>query len=531
MFPEAGGSAAFAREGFNELASFLTGWAMCLGADRAHGARRAVRAPLPERVLGAACDTPWDVAGALVVIGVVAAVNVRGLEPSASASAFLGLVDLVVQVLLVVLGASSSSAPSRSARTCTSASAPSLEQLILACAVAMVAYTGIDTIGGMAGEARDPDPRPAAGARPPACSARWWRCTSRLSPDRASHGHVAYAGARDRGAAAAPRVLERAWLCRRPAGGRHAAGHGDAAVTSLLPPELLARAAPPAARARRGAAPRLRDPLRRDRLRRGRGRRPGDPAGRPPAARASWRARTCTGRCSRSRASRSSVVAMRWRDPARYRPFQVPVNIPVDGRRIPVLAIAGAAATASAWVAVVLLEPGPRTLGSCMDPDRRCRLCGLSPPPRAQPHRAHPASCPARSRGSRSSSRRSSSRSTPTRPTSRPTSSRSPPTWRPSAGASLVLLAFTADPAVRGDGHGDRRPRGERRAPRGPGAGDRRAVRDPRPHDPSAYARSRRLDPGRGHPARLAGDPAARRPASTPDMSPAASWPRPGSGS
>jgi nucleotide-binding universal stress UspA family protein len=59
-----------------------------------------------------------------------------------------------------------------------------------------------------------------------------------------------------------------------------------------------------------------------------------------------------------------SVVAMRWRDPGRYRPFQAPLSIPVDGRRIPVLAILGAAFTASAWIAVVLLEPDARYLGS-----------------------------------------------------------------------------------------------------------------------------------------------------------------------
>ena len=59
-----------------------------------------------------------------------------------------------------------------------------------------------------------------------------------------------------------------------------------------------------------------------------------------------------------------SIIAMRWRDPLRYRPFEVPVNIPVDGRRVPVLAILGGAATAAAWVAVVVLEGGPRYLGS-----------------------------------------------------------------------------------------------------------------------------------------------------------------------
>ena len=174
MFPEAGGSAAFARQGWGELASFFTGWAMCL-ALIAVTALAALFVPHYLSVFwGPLARGPWDAVGALVVIAVVAAVNIRGLEQSASASVFLGLVDLIVQVLLVTLGAIFIFSPSQIGQNVHFGSAPSLEQLILACAVAMVAYTGIDTIGEMAAEAKDP-PRTSR-ARPPACSARWCRC-------------------------------------------------------------------------------------------------------------------------------------------------------------------------------------------------------------------------------------------------------------------------------------------------------------------------------------------------------------------
>ena len=106
---------------------------------------------------GPLATKPWDVVGGLVVIGVVAAVNVRGLEQSAGVTAFLGLVDLIAQALLVVLGAVFIFSPGQISQNVHLGAAPSLEQLILACAVAMIAYTGIDTIGEMAGEARDPD--------------------------------------------------------------------------------------------------------------------------------------------------------------------------------------------------------------------------------------------------------------------------------------------------------------------------------------------------------------------------------------
>jgi hypothetical protein len=59
----------------------------------------------------------------------------------------------------------------------------------------------------------------------------------------------------------------------------------------------------------------------------------------------------------------ASIVVMRWRDPSRYRPFQVRGNIPFDARRVPVLPILGAACTAAAWLAVFVLEADARLAG------------------------------------------------------------------------------------------------------------------------------------------------------------------------
>ena len=132
MFSDAGGSASLAREGFNELASFLTGWAMCL-ALIALTALAALFVPHYLSVFWAPLATkPWDVVGGLAVIGVVAAANVRGVEPSASVTVFLGLVEVVAQVLLVVLGAIFIFSPEQIARNVHLGTAPSLKQLILA---------------------------------------------------------------------------------------------------------------------------------------------------------------------------------------------------------------------------------------------------------------------------------------------------------------------------------------------------------------------------------------------------------------
>ena len=59
-----------------------------------------------------------------------------------------------------------------------------------------------------------------------------------------------------------------------------------------------------------------------------------------------------------------AVIALRWRDPGRYRPVEAPVNIAFDGRRIPVVSILGAVCTTSAWLAVLVLEGDARYLGT-----------------------------------------------------------------------------------------------------------------------------------------------------------------------
>ena len=382
MFPEAGGSASFARQSGGEFASFVTGWAMCLVLI-ALTALAALFVPHYLSVFWAPLATrPWDVVGGLAVIGLVAAVNVRGLEQSASVTAFLGVVNLTTQVLLVVLGAAFIFDPGQIRQNVHFGAAPSLEQLILACAVAMIAFTGIDAIGEMAGETRDPDrdlPRAAGGvlgsavtlsvalslvammAMPVSRSASG-AYTTRLVQAPA-HGYLAYP------------VL--GIVSRLPL---HVFSKGLADVIGLLVAVMLVVTAYAAvtslSRLSHWLAQHHQLPARAAEL---------HPAYETPyVAIAGATAGAAALVIAQAGAGglgflagtyvyaallaftsvQISIVAMRWRDPARYRPFEVPVNIPVDGRRVPVLAIVGAIATASAWIAVVALEPGPRYLGS-----------------------------------------------------------------------------------------------------------------------------------------------------------------------
>src|SRR5919109_1831227 len=156
MFPEAGGASSFARHAFNEVASFFAGWALTLD----YIITIAISAFFVTHYLGAFFPAlrhnPGDIIGGIAVVAILAALNIRGLRESAKLNLFLAVVDLATQVLLVVVGAVLVLNPSLLVGQVHLGTAPSWSQLIFALSVAMVAYTGIETVSNMAEEARDP---------------------------------------------------------------------------------------------------------------------------------------------------------------------------------------------------------------------------------------------------------------------------------------------------------------------------------------------------------------------------------------
>jgi APA family basic amino acid/polyamine antiporter len=156
MFPEAGGSSSFARHAFNELASFFAGWALMLD----YIITIAISAFFVPHYLGAffpaLVHNPGGVIGGLIVIVLLAALNIRGLGESASLNVVLAVADLCTQLVLVVLGVVLVLNPSLLVNQVHLGTAPTWSNLIFALSVAMVAYTGIETISNMAEEAKDP---------------------------------------------------------------------------------------------------------------------------------------------------------------------------------------------------------------------------------------------------------------------------------------------------------------------------------------------------------------------------------------
>jgi basic amino acid/polyamine antiporter, APA family len=156
MFPEAGGSSSFARHAFNEFISFIAGWALSLD----YILTIAISAFFVPHYLGAFWPAlthgPGDVIGGLIVVAALAWLNIRGIGESAKLNFILALVDLTTQCAIIVIGFVFVLNPSLLVHQVHLGSAPSWSHVIFALSLAMLAYTGIETVSNMAEEARDP---------------------------------------------------------------------------------------------------------------------------------------------------------------------------------------------------------------------------------------------------------------------------------------------------------------------------------------------------------------------------------------
>ena len=156
MLPEAGGSSSFARQAFNELVSFIAGWALSLD----YILTIAISAFFVPHYLGAfwpaLTHPPGDVIGGLIVIVVLAWLNIRGIGESAKLNFFLAIADLATQCLIILIGVFLVLDPSRLVHQVDLGTVPTYKHLIFALSLSMLAYTGIETVSNMAEEARDP---------------------------------------------------------------------------------------------------------------------------------------------------------------------------------------------------------------------------------------------------------------------------------------------------------------------------------------------------------------------------------------
>jgi len=159
MYPEAGGSSLFARRAFNELLSFFTAWAQMLNYIITIAISAFFAAHYAGRFMWEGFnESPGDILFAVVTVMLLALVNVRGVKDAVSVNLVLAIVDFLSQVAIVALGFFLVFSPGVLLDNLDFfGETPTLTQFLLAIPIGTVAYTGIETISNMAGEARDED--------------------------------------------------------------------------------------------------------------------------------------------------------------------------------------------------------------------------------------------------------------------------------------------------------------------------------------------------------------------------------------
>lgn len=156
--PETGGAATFVRRAFNDLAGFVTGWALFLD----YVIVMALSALFMPHYLGAAIsapslrDAPWDALIGCLVIAAIAGVRLARRTRLHTGALAVAMLDLVVQGLLVLLGVAFLLSPETLREGLGLASGQEWGDLAFALPLAMLAYTGLETAANLAEEAREP---------------------------------------------------------------------------------------------------------------------------------------------------------------------------------------------------------------------------------------------------------------------------------------------------------------------------------------------------------------------------------------
>jgi basic amino acid/polyamine antiporter, APA family len=155
-YPEAGGSSSFARHAFNESVSFVAAWAQMLNYVITV-AISAFFVPHYLSIFWAPLRTnPWDIIGGAAVILILVSINIVGVKEAAGLNVGLAVVDFATQLLLVIIGFAIVFSPHVLTTNVHWGVAPTWGNFALAIPVAMIAYTGIETVSNLAEEARDP---------------------------------------------------------------------------------------------------------------------------------------------------------------------------------------------------------------------------------------------------------------------------------------------------------------------------------------------------------------------------------------
>ena len=156
--PETGGAATFVRRAYNDVLGFLTGWALFLD----YLIVIALSTIFLPHYLGAALgvdrlrESPWDIMVAVCVILGIATLRLVRRSQFHTVGLLIAGLDLATQLLLVILGLALLFSPDVLTEGVSLGQSPTWDDLAFALPLAMLAYTGLETVANLAEETREP---------------------------------------------------------------------------------------------------------------------------------------------------------------------------------------------------------------------------------------------------------------------------------------------------------------------------------------------------------------------------------------
>jgi APA family basic amino acid/polyamine antiporter len=156
--PETGGAATLVRRAFNDPLGFMTGWALFLDYLIVIALAALFAPHYFGKAIGwdAITDGPWDVVAGVGVIAAVAGVRLVKRPQLYRAAIVLAAVALVAQLLIVCLGFAYVVSAGAFAKGVDLGTAPTWGAIAFAIPLAMLAYTGLETVANLAAETREP---------------------------------------------------------------------------------------------------------------------------------------------------------------------------------------------------------------------------------------------------------------------------------------------------------------------------------------------------------------------------------------
>jgi len=153
---ETGGAATFVRIAFNDFWGFITGWALFLDYLIVIALSALYVPHYAAAAMFTSVQKPWDVVFGCIVIAGIAAYRLLRNRRLFRFALVIALVDLVTQLLLVVLGFALLFSPHALTQGTSLGTNPSWHSIIFALPLAMLAYTGLETVANLSEEVRRP---------------------------------------------------------------------------------------------------------------------------------------------------------------------------------------------------------------------------------------------------------------------------------------------------------------------------------------------------------------------------------------